>query len=373
MAGASAAYTLSAHGSVLLLEMENTAGYHASGRSAALFTRNFGGPIVRQINAASAGFFGTPPAGFCTTQLLTPRGCLTVAPPGEESALDALLALSETGEVVCEITPQEACEMVPFLRPDRVQRAAYERNVSDIDVATLHLSFLNGACKRGARVLTGQAVTGVSHQAGAWRVDTASDSYSAATIINAAGAWADRVGALAKARPIGLVPKRRSAIIIKAPEGVDCAALPVVDFEGTDAYIKPDAGKLMASPGDATPTDPHDAWADDMEIAVLADWIERETRIKVARIEHSWAGLRSFVADEAPVVGFDSVAPGFFWLAAQGGYGIMMAPVLAVLTQQLCTGAGGFETDRFAQALSPDRLTSPSSGKAPLAGKATQF
>lgn len=138
MAGASAAYTLSAHGSVLLLEMENTAGYHASGRSAALFTRNFGGPIVRQINAASAGFFGTPPAGFCTTQLLTPRGCLSVAPPGEESALDALLALSETGEVVCEITPQEACEMVPFLRPDRVQRAAYERNVSDIDVATLH-------------------------------------------------------------------------------------------------------------------------------------------------------------------------------------------------------------------------------------------
>ena len=356
IAGASAAYTLSARGSVLLLEAEATMGFHATGRSAALYTRNFGSPIVRQINAASAGFFRAPPPGFCDTPLMTPRGALTVAPPGHEGALDALLALSEPGEELCEIAPADACTRVPFLRPDRVARAVYESNVTDIDVATLHLSYLKGAKAQGAVAATGQGVTGLSHDGAVWQVKTAKDSFAATTIVNAAGAWADRIGALAGARPIGLVPKRRTAIIINAPAGTDCAALPAVDFADTDAYIKPDAGKLMVSPGDATPTDPHDAWADDMDIAVLADWIERETQITITRIEHSWAGLRSFVTDEAPVVGFDSTVPGFFWLAGQGGYGIMMAPTLAMLTAELCSETGGGLADRFAKALSPDRL-----------------
>jgi D-arginine dehydrogenase len=162
---------------------------------------------------------------------------------------------------------------------------------------------------------------------------------------------------MASARPIGLVPKRRTGIVISAPEGMDCAALPAIDFAASDAYIKPDAGKLMASPGDATPMDPHDAWPDDMDIAVLADWIEHETKLKVPKVEHSWAGLRSFVADDAPVVGFDLQVPGFFWLAGQGGYGIMMSPTLAKLTADLCTGETGARTAAFAQALSPRRLT----------------
>lgn len=359
IAGASAAYELSAHGSVLLLEAENTTGYHATGRSAALFTRNFGSPIVRQVNAASADFFQSPPTGFCDTPLLALRGCLTVAPAGHEGALDALLAMSEPGEEVSAITPREALEMVPFLRPDRVDAAVYEANVSDIDVATLHLSYIKGAKTRGAVIMTKQPVTALSRQADVWIVDTGADSFSAALIINAAGAWADKIGAMAGANPIGLVPKRRTGIIIKAPSGMDCTALPAIDFTGTDAYMKPDAGKLMASPGDATPTEPHDAWPDDMDIAVLADWIERETTVKVTRIEQSWAGLRSFVTDEAPVVGFDSAVPDFFWLAAQGGYGIMMAPVLAKLTADLCTETPGQRIDLFAQALSPDRLGGP--------------
>jgi D-arginine dehydrogenase len=340
----------------MVLEAEATMGYHATGRSAALFTRNFGGPIVRQINATSADFFRTPPPGFCATPLLSPRGCLTVALPGHEADLDALLALSEPGEEICEISPTDACGRVSFLRPDRVARAIHEANVADIDVATLHLSYLKGAKARGTVTLTGQGVTSLSHDGAVWHVQTAKDSFTATTIINAAGAWADRIGALAGARAIGLVPKRRSAILVNAPAGCDCTNLPAVDFAGSDAYIKPDAGKLMVSPGDATPTAPHDAWADDMDIAVLADWLEHETQITVTKIEHSWAGLRSFVADEAPVVGFDAAAPRFFWLAGQGGYGIMMAPILAMLTAELCGQTGGILTDRFAQALSPDRL-----------------
>lgn len=371
MAGASAAYELAPYGSVLLLEAETTMGYHATGRSAALFTRNYGCPIVRQVNAASAPFFRSPPAGFCETPLLTPRGSLTVAPPGHEGGLDDLLAMTEPGEEVVRIDPKDACEMVPFLRPERVGHAAFEANVTDIDVANLHLSYLKGAKARGAVVMTKQSVAALTLQAGVWTVQTAKDTHSAAIIINAAGAWADQIGEMAGARRIGLVPMRRTAIIINAPEGTQCAALPAVDFAGTGAYMKPDAGKLMASPGDATPTDPHDAWADDMDIAVFADWIEHETTIKVEKIEHSWAGLRSFVPDEAPVVGFDSDVAGFFWLAGQGGFGIMMAPALAMLTAKFCTQTSMPTNDHFATALSPARLFhSPNQPEEPALGDA---
>ncbi|WP_390910368.1 FAD-dependent oxidoreductase [Pseudosulfitobacter sp. SM2401] len=357
IAGASAAYELAADASVLLLEAEDTTGYHATGRSAALFTRNYGCPIVMQINATSAHFFQSPPLGFCETPLVTTRGCLTVASGGLEGELDALLARSEPSDSVCRIAPQNALEMAPFLRSERVADAVFEAGVSDIDVAALHLGFINGAKARGAIIATKHRVLSVLREDRVWRVNTASESFSTACIVNAAGAWADKVGAMVGARSIGLVPKRRTAIIVKAPAGLDCAALPSIDFAGTAAYLKPDAGRIMASPGDATPSEPYDAWPDDMDIAVLVDWIERETKIKVARIEHSWAGLRSFVADEAPVVGFDPDVPDFFWLAGQGGYGIMMAPVLAKLTAELCTATVGAHSKAFAQSLAPERTT----------------
>lgn len=360
ISGASAAYELAIHGSVLLLEAEKTAGYHSTGRSAALFTRNYGAPVVRKVNAASAAFFKSPPDGFCDAPLLTPRGSLTVASPGDEHTLEPLLAASEPGEEVIRVSAEKVIEMVPFLRPDRVASAAYEANVTDIDVAGLHQGYLKGLKARGGVVMTGERVAELARDAGTWTVKTISESYQAKIIINAAGAWADQVGQLAGAKPIGLVAKRRTAIIIDAPDGTDIPSLPAVDFAGSDIYLKPDAGKLMASPGDATPTEPQDVQPDEMDIAVLADWLQRETLIPVRRIPHSWAGLRNFVSDEAPVVGFDGELEGFFWLAGQGGYGIMMAPALAQHTAHLCTTgqsslgllAAGIRGD----SLSPQRL-----------------
>lgn len=357
IAGASAAYELAAHGTVLVLEGEDAVGYHATGRSAALFTRNYGSATVRQVNAVSAGFFRAPPAGFADSPLMTPRGGLTVAHEEDAGDLDALLALSETGEEITEIGPDEASAMVPFLRPGRVKRAVFEANVTDIDVATLHASYLKGARSRGASILVKHAVKALTHKGDIWTAKTTQKEFNATVVVNASGAWADQIGAMAGARRIGLVPKRRTAIIVKPPVDLNCATMPAIDFAGSDAYLKPAGGMLMASPGDATPVDPHDAWADDMDIAVLADWIETETTIKIEKIEHSWAGLRSFVADEAPVVGYDTKVPNFFWLAGQGGYGIMMAPALAILTTELITtGRPGKAGEDFAKALLPQRL-----------------
>lgn len=357
ISGASVAYEVAqAGGNVIMLEAETVAGYHSTGRSAALFTRNYGGPLVRQINAASAPFLASPPDGFCDGPLLSRRGSLTVASAETVDDLLPLLVLSEPGDEVVPITPQEAVARVPYLRIERVAAAIFEANVADIDVERLYQGYLKGFARHGGTIAKGAGVLALHRGAGLWQVETRKSRYQAKIVVNAAGAWAEQVGAMAGARPIGLVPRRRTAIIVDAPAGLDLAGSPAVDFISSGAYIKPEAGKLMASPGDATPTQPQDARPEELDIAHLADWIETETLIPVRRIAHSWAGLRSFVPDEAPVVGFDPRLSGFVWLAGQGGYGIMMAPALAKMTAQIIL-AGAGSSGPTPSGPDPDRLS----------------
>ena len=336
MAGASAAFELAEDGKVLVIEAESQPGYHSTGRSAALFTRNYGTELVRNINALSEPFFRTPPESFTDCPLLSPRGALTISAPGEEAKLDAVLSLSTIQNPIIEMAVEDAIAMVSFLRPDRTSRAIYEVGVTDIQVASLLQSYLKGAKNRGANIITNAPIIALSHTNRVWNVSTGKNTYQAKTVINAAGAWADEIGALAGASHIGLVAKRRTAIIVDAPLDCDTDKLPCVDFANSEAYIKPEAGKLMVSPGDATPTPPQDVQPDEMDLAVLADWVERETLIPIRRISHSWAGLRSFVADENPVMGYEPIVPNFVWHAGQGGFGIMMAPALARALAAIC-------------------------------------
>ena len=187
----------------------------------------------------------------------------------------------------------------------------------DIDVASLHQGFLRGMRQRGGLVLTGKRITRLERSKGMWTASAGEVSISGRIVVNAAGAWAGEIGDMAGAGPIGLVPKRRTAIIVDVPAGIDTAAMPAIDYIAGDFYIKPDGGRIMASPGDQTPTDAQDVQPDEWDVAVLVDWLQRETLISVSHIAKSWAGLRSFVADEAPVLGYDAVAPTSFGLPAR--------------------------------------------------------
>lgn len=328
ISGAAAAYELARYGSVVLIEAETAPGYHSTGRSAALYTPNYGSATVRRINQVSSAFFTDPPAGFCECPLLTPRGLLVIAAPGEEERLTPILDLSGSGGAIEKITAARALKLAPLLRPERVAAAAYERGVMDIDVAALHQGYLRGIKGRRGIVICGSRVQRLDRSGTHWRVVAGDTVMSGRVIVNAAGAWAGQIGEMAGAVPIGLVPKRRTAIIVDPPPATNVDAMPAIDYVAGDSYLKPDAGRIMASPGDQTPVEPQDVQPEEWDIAVLVDWLERETLIPVRRIAHSWAGLRSFVADGTPVVGFDAAAPDFFWLAGQGGYGIMMAPAL---------------------------------------------
>jgi D-arginine dehydrogenase len=325
--GASIAYWLAQRARVVVLEGEAQAGYHSTGRSAALFMESYGPPQVRALTRASLDFFHNPPAGFCDHALLAPRGAFVFGAPGQEAALDAHEAsVRQTSSAVERLDARAALAFLPVLRPEAVIGGVLEKDAADIDVDALLQGFLRGARRHGARTVNDAAVTGLRHADGIWTVTTAKGSYQAPTVVNAAGAWADQVARLAGARPVGLVPKRRSAFMFTPPEGMASSHWPLFLDVHESFYVKPDAGMLLGSPCNADPAPAHDVQAEELDIAIAIDNIERLTTLRIRRPTHVWAGLRSFVADGELVGGFDPALPGFFWAAAQGGYGIQSAP-----------------------------------------------
>jgi D-arginine dehydrogenase len=339
IAGASAAYEIAASAQVIVLEAEAQPGYHTTGRSAALYAETYGNAVMRALTTASKNFYLYPPAGFAAHPLLTPRGALYVARHDQLAALDKLQAeVSALVPKVQRLSLQQVAARVPVFAPAQVSAGLWAPDEMDIDVHALHQGYLRGLMQRGGRVVCKAQVTALAHAQGRWQVHTTAGVFAAPVIVNAAGAWADAVAALAGAAKIGLTPKRRTAITFDAPAGLALSNVPAVCDVDEQWYFKPEAGRILASPADETPSPPCDAQPDELDVAVLVDRITQATTLQVPRIHSKWAGLRSFVADKTIVAGFDAQAPGFFWLAGQGGYGIQTAPALGRVAAALIRG-----------------------------------
>jgi D-arginine dehydrogenase len=272
--------------------------------------------------------------------LLSPRGALLFGRPGEADRIDA--AYKEFHALVDTVQRADRAETLkrhPLLRPDVVEGAVWEPDAEDMDVAAIHGGFLRGARATGATLHLKAEVAGLDRKDGKWHVRlTNGETVVANTVINASGAWADVLGAMAGARPIGLVPKRRTAFTFDAPQGIDIAHLPIVVDLAESFYFKPEVGQFLGSPADETPSEPCDAQPEELDIAIAVDRIETHTTLSIPRIRNKWAGLRSFVKDKDFVVGYDRDAEGFFWLAGQGGYGIQSAPAMGRLSAALALG-----------------------------------
>ena len=331
IAGASVAAELAAHARVVLLEQESQPGYHTTGRSAAVYSPIYGPPSIRALTRASLGFFENPPEGFADHPLLVPINAIFVARADQEQSLQAMqVELADAG-TVSRIDSAEVEADVPLLRRGYAIGALRDTGTSEIDVAALHQGYLRRFRALGGMVLTAHPVTGLEQDAGGWHVDTTKGRLQAATVVNAAGAWADELGRLAGAEVIGLSPKRRTALMVDPPLGAHTGAMPLVVDIDEQFYMKPDAGRLLISPANEDPEQPCDVQPDEIDIAICVDRIQNAFDISIRRIGNSWAGLRSFVADKSPVAGFSRKVRGFYWLAGQGGYGIQSAPAMAQL------------------------------------------
>ena len=329
MAGASLAAELAPWRSVLLLEVEDHGGRHATGRSAAMFFESYGNPTVRALTRASRQFLQQPPPGFCDVTLLAPRSALFVADGARLDRLDAMFTGADVPPSLRRIGVAQALALVPILRSGWIAGAALDDSGCDIEVAALHQGYLRSARRAGARIVLGAGETALRRIGGRWSIKTRVGAFEAPVVVNATGAWADEVAAQAGAARVGLQPMRRSVIILPAPTDLDIRHWPLVVDVDEQFYFKPDAGRLLLSPANEDPMPACDVAPEELDVATAVDRFERATTLEVRRVLQRWAGLRSFVADRSPVVGFDSRVDGFFWLAGQGGYGIQMAPALA--------------------------------------------
>ena len=368
IAGVSIASHLAEHARVALVEMEPQPGYHSTGRSVSLFCETYGGPVVRTLTRASRRFYFEPPSTFCTAPLVTPRPLLMIASSSQSDALQEFFTSAAPRDRVERLSSREAIEAFPLLARSDLVGAALLRETADIDVHELLQGYLRLFRTRGGTFSADALVTRLARNGDAWTLSTSRGDIRAATIVNAAGAWAGEIGKLAGAMDIGLRPLKRSVALIEQPPGHNMNDWPLLVDAEERFYTKPSPGRLFLSPADETLSAPCDAQADDIDLAEAVDRFERATTIEVKRLVGRWAGLRSFVADREPVVGFDPLVPGFFWLAALGGYGIQVSPALSFLAASWARGypidaevaARDFPgvTDLIESQLSPHRLKS---------------
>ncbi|MEU0494164.1 FAD-dependent oxidoreductase [Mycobacterium sp. NPDC006124] len=339
IAGVSIAYELSRTVRVTLLEMEPTLAYHTTGRSAATFLETYGGQQIRALTTGSRAFFVDPPEDF-EASLTTPRPFLQFATAGRASVVDRMHAGVCALVSDAELLDGDGCrELFPPLRPGAAERGIYEPRALALDVSALHQGYVRGARRNGAEIMRTAHVTSLRRAGEAWTATTADGGrHRAPVVVDAAGAWADVVAVAAGVRPVGLAPLRRTIFMVTSPLGEATRGLPNFSDVDQSFYVNPEGAQFLCSPADETPCPPSDARPDTLEIARAIEAINAATTIGVRGIGASWAGLRTFAPDRTFVVGEDEEAPGFFWLAGQGGYGIQTAPATAALGAALVLG-----------------------------------
>jgi D-arginine dehydrogenase len=354
MAGATAAAFLAADKRVALIEAEDVAGYHTTGRSAAIWIQNYGPPDVRDLTRLSRSFFENPPAGFAPASLIRHRPVLTLATPEQAADLDSAIA---NGLGIRRLTVAQAEGLLPAIRPGYLGGAAIEDEAFDMDVAAIHQGFLHMLRASGGTIGLRSRAGRIERRGGLWEIDTAAGGvFRAEMLVNAAGAWGDEVASLAGALPVGLEPRRRTAAIID-PSPFDVSDWPMIIDVNEGWYARPEARtRLMVSPADATPTYPHDVQPEEFDIAVGIDAMQQALDITVRRIEHSWAGLRTFTPDGSLAFGWDPVVEGFFWCVGQGGYGIQTAPAAGRFVADMVLGRDPGDAGALVAAVAPGRF-----------------
>ena len=357
IAGASVAAFLAEEGLLVgLFEAESTLAYHTTGRSAALLTPNYGPDSMRAFAAIGRSFFDSPPIEV-EHPLTTPKDFIAIV--DEEQA-----PWVERPPESSWLSENECLERIPFLKKNKFVGAVVDSSVASIDVHALHSLYLKIFTSRGGQIFKSAPISELSQNlSGTWTLHIGEHRYEAASVVNAAGAWGDNIALRAGLNPVGLVPKRRTVIVVKDDQfdGVSSEGLPFVAVEPEYVYFQEfGTGQMIISPADKTPSAPCDAQADEYDIAVTVARFEEVTELQIKRIDHSWAGLRTFTPDGQPVVGWEPNIEGFFWLVGQGGYGVFSSPALGRYAASVISGASlpvsysesGYDFEQ----LSPDRF-----------------
>jgi D-arginine dehydrogenase len=335
IAGLSLAAGLAQSRKVVVLERESQPGYHSTGRSAALFFETYGSDLVRALTRASRPFYEAPPAGFAEHPLLGTCGALFVARDDQIASLEGFAAEEDVKRSGRMLSREEVLALCPAMRKDYVAAGLFDPTPASIDVASLLQGYARQVRAHGGMLLTDANVSRIEREGDRWEISSSVGEFAVGMIVNAAGAWADDVATLAGIAPVGLEPRRRTAALVRTDGVYPLSTRALVVDVDEQFYFRAESGGILLSPADETATPACDAQPEEIDVAVAIDRFTAATTLDVVSVHSKWAGLRSFVADRNPVVGFDSGNGQFFWLAAQGGYGIQSAPAVAELAASL--------------------------------------
>lgn len=331
IAGVSLGALLSSKVRTAVVEMEATPGYHATGRSAAYFAPAYGNDVIRALTRASADTYET--ADLFAYPVIRRRSALFV---GTETQSESIAVMHAEQPDLQRLNAADLKNQVPIFH-DQMSHGLLDESGGDLDVDAILQGYLKLLRHNGGEIVTDAKVQALTYK-GTWQISTNKDTFTAPIIVNAAGAWADNLAAMAGLKPIGLTPMRRTALLVDPPLNQDISHWPMVVDVDENFYFKADAGKLLLSPADETPSEPMDAHPTEFDVAVAIDRVCAAIELDVKRVNHQWAGLRTFSSDKSPVIGFDPRNQGFFWLAGQGGYGVQTAPGVAQLASDLLLG-----------------------------------
>ncbi len=356
IAGVTLAHRLIGQRSVLLLEMEEALGQHATNRNASSYNENYGPPLVCDLTRLSKPFY----ASYYGRSFLRDRGMLLLADAAQEQDLtDRIEMANQRGSTIARVELSRAREIFPHLAPE-VQFAAWDSSHHDIQSIEFFAHSLDCLQQSDTVLRTTERVEGLDRR-DRWQITTDKGTYTADVLVNAAGAWAGPVGQMAGGSPIEFTPLRRSFFVFRPANHEGFEGLPMFRDARESYYARPDGDAIFASPADVQEMTPQDVGGDDAEIDRAIDCLQRQTGLRVGEMRRRGGGFRTFTPDRSPVVGSDPAQPGLFWLAGQGGYGVKVAPALAELASRLLCG------DRFEQpddpfkplidALSPARFT----------------
>jgi D-arginine dehydrogenase len=335
MAGFSLAAALGGRVRVILIEQEDQPGYHATGRSVAFWEETYGGPLVQPLTSVSGTMLAAPDPALSDRPLLTPRGAIHIGRSGDAPRAAAMKA-DYADVVLTSLSRQELEDVLPGLRSDWTVGLA-EPSCTDIDVSGLFDGYRRMAKHHQVETLLSTRLISARRRGDGWQVETTSGTIDCAILVNAAGAWVDPVARASGVTPLGVTPLRRTVVQLRCPDAP--SDFPLIEDLAGNFYFKPGgAGRIWLTPHDESPDEPQDVAPEELDVAIAIDRFEQVVDWRIEAVERKWAGLRSFAPDRLPIYGFDSQAPGFFWFAGQGGFGMQTAPAAALIGAALLLG-----------------------------------
>ncbi|MGZ4660582.1 MAG: NAD(P)/FAD-dependent oxidoreductase, partial [Arthrobacter sp.] len=325
IAGLSLASALAGKCSVALVEAEQELAYHTSARSARQLIPSYGPAVVQELTLRTLGLIGARDAEL-PERVLSPRSFMLI---GNED-----LVRQEASGHMHRISHEEALELCPVLVPESFAAAGLDTGSFACNAPVLLEDHRQRAVAAGAEIITGARVHSAQRLGTGWEIGAGQEAFQAGVLVNAAGAWADELAVISGVEKLGLQPYRRTAAIVAVDRPLP-AGCPMVAAADESFYFRAEGTDVLISPSESVPSGPEDAQPHPGDIEALVARLNTVTTLGISNVRKAWTGLRTEAADGVPVVGFDAEAPGFFWLAGQGGYGFQTSSGIAELAAGL--------------------------------------